>query len=58
MPPFIYRCPTTGLNVQGWAAEDPTEEHDDEAFEAVICTACKRVHRVNPKTGKVLGADR
>jgi hypothetical protein len=20
--PFIYRCPTTGLNVQGWFADE------------------------------------
>jgi len=25
MPPFVYRCPKTGLNVQGWVADDPTE---------------------------------
>ena len=25
MPPFVYRCPNTGLNVQGWVADDPTE---------------------------------
>jgi hypothetical protein len=56
MAPFIYRCPNTGSNVQGWVADDPAEE-DDEAFEAVMCTACARVHRVNPKTGKVLGAE-
>jgi hypothetical protein len=25
MPPFVYRCPNTGLNVQGWVADDPPE---------------------------------
>jgi hypothetical protein len=55
MRPFIYRCPSTGLNVQDFAADDP--EGDDEAYEPVICTACTRVHLVDPKTGKVLGAD-
>ena len=25
MAPFIYRCPNTGMNVQGWVADDPTE---------------------------------
>jgi hypothetical protein len=24
-PPFVYRCPKTDLNVQGWVADDPTE---------------------------------
>ena len=54
MSAFVYRCPATGLNVQGFTANDPTE---DETYESVSCTACLRVHMVNPKTGKVLGSD-
>jgi len=53
---FIYRCPTTGLNVQGWSADASTDA-DDELFEPVTCTACTRVHLVNRKTQQVLGAD-
>src|SRR5579863_1940560 len=56
MPPFLYRCPTTGMNVQGWIADDPTEGHD-ETFESVQCAICSQLHLVNPKTGKVLGVD-
>lgn len=56
MAAFLYRCPNTGLNVQGWIADDPAERAD-ESYEAIACTACTRVHLVNPKTGKVLGAD-
>jgi hypothetical protein len=56
MPTFLYRCPNTGLRVQGWIADDRTER-DEENFEAVTCPACGRVHLVNPKTGKVLGAN-
>ena len=56
MPPFLYRCPNTGTNVQGWIADDP-DDRDDDSFEAVTCNACSRVHLVNPKTGKVLGSD-
>jgi hypothetical protein len=44
--PFIYRCPTTGLNVQGLA-----EDH----YQAVQCLACQGVHLVNPATSNVLG---
>ena len=51
MAAFLYRCPNTGLNVQGWVADDPTA---DDSFRAVICTACTRAHLVNPKTGKVI----
>jgi hypothetical protein len=56
MGPFIYRCPATGLSVQGWIADDPTEG-EAETYEAVTCTACTRVHLVNPETGRVLGTD-
>ena len=51
MVPFTYRCPRTGQQVQGWAAADLG---DSEAYEPVTCTACGRVHLVNPRTGKVL----
>jgi len=57
MRTFVFRCPNTGLNVQGWIAEDPAEA-DREHYETVICTACTRPHLVNPRTGRVLGADK
>jgi hypothetical protein len=56
MPTFLYRCPNTGLRVQGWIADDSTKR-DEDSFEAVTCPACGRVHLVNSKTGKVLGAN-
>ena len=37
MPPFLYRCPNTGYRVQGFVAEDVSE--DPESYEAVTCTA-------------------
>jgi len=57
MAAFIFRCPATGLNVQGWVADDPSTEDDNKTYEAVICTACTKLHFVNPKTGKTLGID-
>lgn len=56
MPAIIFRCPNTKLNVHGWIVDDPAVKDSDQ-FEAIACTACTRVHLVNPKTGKVLGAD-
>jgi len=56
MVPFTYRCPQTGQQVQGWAAADYLT--DGEFYEPVTCTACGRVHLVNPKSGKVLEAAR
>jgi len=57
MAPFIYRCPATGMKVQGWFADDPSSENGNEVYETVVCTACTRVHLVNPKTGKTVGDD-
>jgi len=53
---FVFRCPNTGLNVQGRVAEDPSEP-ESESYEAVACTACARMHLVDPRSGKILGSD-
>ena len=41
MPPFLYRCPNTGDNVQAWAADDPDD--DDLTYIQVTCLACPKV---------------
>ena len=51
---MLYRCPNTGFRVQGYTA-DENIPHDRDAYEPLTCLACKLVHLVNPKTGKVLG---
>jgi hypothetical protein len=55
MNAFIYRCPTTALNVQGWFADEVVD--DETAYETVTCLACSQVHLVNRVTGRVLGND-
>lgn len=50
----VFRCPNTGLNVQGWVADDPAEG-ETEPYEAVTCIACTRIHLINSKTGRILG---
>ena len=50
---FLYRCPNTGQNVQGWSADEVTG--DGDTYQSFPCIACTRVHLVNLKTGKVLG---
>ena len=50
---FLYRCPNTGQNVQGWSADEVTD--DDNSYQSFLCLACTRVHLINLKTGKVLG---
>jgi hypothetical protein len=55
MAAFLYRCPTVGMRVQGWVADDPSA--DDNTYESMTCIACRQVHLVKPSTGKVLGAN-
>ena len=55
MVTFLYRCPNTGQRVRG-VADDPAEGDERAAkYLPVNCTACGRVHLVNPETGRVLG---
>ncbi len=51
MRPFLYRCPATGLRVQGL---DPSHEvgDDDDVALLVTCHACGRAHLVNPMSGE------
>jgi hypothetical protein len=56
MAACVFLCPHTGQRVQGWFADDASE-NGGETYEGVTCLACKQLHMVNPQTGKVLGAD-
>ena len=55
MPAFTYRCPNTGYRVQGFTPGETVE--DCNAYEAVLCVLCQRMHLVNPATGKVAGEE-
>ena len=54
MATIVYRCPTTGRNVQGWF-DDDTPARKGETHESMTCLACKQVHLTNRLTGKVFG---
>jgi hypothetical protein len=56
MVTVLFLCPNTGDGVQGWFADDGSAD-SGESYEGVTCLACRQVHMVNPRTGKVLGAD-
>jgi DNA topoisomerase-3 len=43
MPPFLYRWPNPGDNVQAWAADDPDDD-DDLTYIQVTCLACAQAH--------------
>ncbi len=53
---FLYRCPVTGYQVQGFIADKPTEKNG-HVYETMTCIICKRVHLVDPRTGKVAAGD-
>jgi hypothetical protein len=53
MAGFVYRCPTTRRPVQGWSADDVS----DDTYLSVDCIACGMTHFVNPANGRVLGHD-
>ena len=53
MVTFVFRCPNSGVNVQGWLADDTSDEPD--TYDTIVCTACGQLHFVNPAKGKVLG---
>jgi hypothetical protein len=56
MAPFLFRCPNTGLHVQGWVADDGSDE-PGETYETVNCQACRQMHLVNPRTGRVMRSE-
>jgi len=56
MATFVFRCPSTGLKVQGWSAEEIPDEPN--TYETITCTACGQLHLVNPSTGRALGDPR
>ena len=60
MATFIYRCPSTGYNIQGFIADNPAKngssaKDSEGTFLPLTCTLCTQIHLVNPKTGKVIG---
>jgi hypothetical protein len=52
---FIFRCPATGLNVQG---SEQGAESDEGTYTAQKCLVRAGVHLVNTRTGKLLFEDR
>jgi hypothetical protein len=51
--PFLYKCPRTGINVQGWL-EAETDVSTSNEYVPHTCLACGGIHLVNPTTGKLL----
>jgi len=58
MVTFIYRCPTTGCQLEGrWAAPGPSAASPLVTYVAESSPACGGLHIVNPATGKLMAED-
>jgi len=55
MGAISFRCPNTGFRVHAWFEDEDSD--GNQKYEALTCTACQRVHLVNPKSGRVIGND-
>lgn len=49
---ITFRCPNTGLRMQGLAEGNGVE--NDDTCEAIVCGACQQFHLVNLKIGKIV----
>lgn len=52
--PFIFKCPNTGMNVQGYDAEDEPAPSEAKRYMMVECLACRGFHLVDPATGELM----
>jgi hypothetical protein len=55
MPPVVFTCPATFMNVQHSLDDDPDVPENE--YEVITCLACTKLHLINRKTGKILGQD-
>lgn len=55
--PFLFRCPFTGLTVQGETESEAPAEGQPNLYEGVTRLACQRLHIVNPHTGRLLSEE-
>jgi hypothetical protein len=55
MAGFVFRCPNTKTKVQGWTADEMSD--DGDTYFPQRCIACRQIHYVNPQTERVLGSD-
>jgi len=45
---FLYRCPSAAQTVQGWFADEATD--DDASYQLVKCLACDARRPPSPET--------
>jgi hypothetical protein len=54
---FLFKCPATGLSVQGYDEEDGLPANGQNRYTLIECLACRGLHLINPETGKLLSDD-
>ena len=55
-PPYLFHCPITGSDVQGFLVEEAPSD-DPDSCTPLRCLACGQTHLVNFTTGKTVGED-
>jgi hypothetical protein len=51
---ITFLCPNMGVSVESSFADT---EDSDEIYERVTCLACRQLHMLNLRTGKILVSD-
>jgi hypothetical protein len=51
--PILFKCPSTGMNVQHWLSDAPEDKTD--SYSSIVCPACTKLHFIHNRTGKTLG---
>ncbi len=52
---ILFKCPETGLNVQHWLDELEPDDRHQKTYVSVRCSACNKLHFINPADGRLLG---
>ena len=51
--PFIFKCPTTGFDVQGYDDDNGPETVEGMRYRMIECLACRGFHLIDPDTGEL-----
>ena len=52
MVAILFKCPQTGVRVQGWVSDEPIKPGQARAYAFASCTMCNLLHLIDRITGK------
>lgn len=58
MPSILFKCPSRGIHTHAWIADDAGVAAGPDAYIAIDCTACGRIHYLDPASGALLGGEK